>query len=557
VKALLITILFVASFLSHGNETFRSDYELLLKRVSRVDLYLPEYTRIKTSLETTQNDLSSFEHVNILKPEEQEISIMQSEASGLVRDLGSPSSQLFTSQIHKDLDAVQLKIQERESFLENEKLKLQIEKQAAFGAGEFSKRFERFIHLQKNGKDIQADLLLRVLPKHERDFAQQYVDSRNYILRESGMQDYLLTSIPRDFEMINSKLKHPEEAITKAEEADLKNIELRERFTEIQDHLKLFQYDLQFKESWQVGSFGCRETNPREYYTFDHFPGWILLKNEEGSAIVKVNQSQPSSFEILYRCEKSGSFGFCLDNKMKQYCRLDPECLSLQSNLEGQFNPVVEFKNNFLGLTTKYAKETYEDVFSKLLPVYDSVSHYWTHQDFRGFADKIEAERSAITATTPAEYKQKFKLILTKHEKEIDRYLKQKPGYEETSELARISKNLARHFILTLEGHTDTVAQNDKIEEFSASQCSLQVNIQSPFCQAHSLWSQRIKVFSEPRPLKNLAPQEECPRAVFRVNPSSGHWSQKSCGPDVPPVSRTISPLDRDVRTILRSIPKT
>lgn len=555
-KKLISAILILISTFCSADESLqlRGSYDQLLLRVKSVDQFLPKYKKIKENAEFAHGRVSAFEHPNMLKLEEVELENMRKLTQSTLTELGDPTSKLFTGQIHKELEDVYKKIQEREKFLKHEQMMKSIEKRATAGQVEFSKRFEKFIQLQKNGKDVQADLLFRLLPKAEKQLALTYKESRIYTLQQSGVQSYLLSSIKTEMEKISFKILYPEKTIQQAKSSEASIKKLTKNLDEIEEQLNLVQYDLQFRESWQVGSFGCRETNPREYYTFDHFPGWILLKNEEGSAIVKVNQSQPSSFEILYRCERSGSFGFCLDNEMKQYCKLDPECLSLQSNLEGQFNPAVEFKNNFVALTTKYAEETYEDVFSKLLPVYDSVSHYWTHQDFRGFADKIEAERVGIIATTPAEYKRKFKLILAKYEKEIDRDLKRKPGYEETSELARISKNLARHFILTLEGHTDTVAQNDKIEEFSASQCSLQANIQSTFCQAHSLWSQRIKVFSEPRPLKNLAPLEECPRAVFRVNPSSGQWSQKSCGPDVPPVSRTISPLDRDVRTILRSI---
>jgi hypothetical protein len=546
-------LLFIFSIaMALAQTSLEKDLLQLNERISTIDNFLPSYRNVKNKANDLSEQLKVYNHPNLIQTEKKQLQQMHEEVVKIDRALADPESKLFTMQVKKEFKAIEEKVSERNKYLQTLEIVKKMEREAAHNINGLSKRYVKYISLLKEGNDTQADVLFRLLPQSEKDKAKQYQEARTYSIQQAGVQDYLEKSIKEEIKKIESKLTYPEKYIQEAITFNASLDHFNVGFHKIKQDMQLVQFDFEIKEAWQVGVFSCNAKNPRAFYTLNNYPGLILLKNDEGTSIIKIDEANPKSFEIVYKCQKTGMFGLCTDNTAKEYCKIDSDCNYHLNSMEQAFNRQAQFETHQKDYTKSYLDSTLDNFLQNFYTAYKENDHYLSKERFQVVYQQILSEQNKIIAKTPEEYARKYKVINEKYEKQMLADLTKIKNYDSKSEKARISQTMMKYFFLTLQGHTDTLMNNDNLQKFSFNRCQ-KANTPDQFCQSYASWQKAVQKFDDLTPINNLV-MNECPRVVFRKDQKTEKYSPHTCGPEysVPPLD--FSPFNSEVQTIIKNI---
>jgi hypothetical protein len=317
-------------------------------RLDMIESFYPQVEGVKSELTRFSQEVTSYTNEKMLDIDEKEKAGLIVRINGMKDGLYSTNQKFNTSVIKKELAQYQKSLVDRSIYTRYESEVGELEKYLYH-----SKRVMKFIERYKQGKYTQAKVEFMLMTKQEKKVADDYSFKKDFLARERGVQESLIKQIQLEEKRINDMLVSSETAVASVENIDRELTAVKIAFNHLQKEVEKTQ--LKFTvDPWKMGQFSCdSKTEPAQYVRFKHLPNMIMLGNLGNQKAVLRFNSVNEAPEVVYSCKKKGQFGGCLDNTLRELCRLDNSCLGSLLAMEESYNRNVFFQNTGLALAQK------------------------------------------------------------------------------------------------------------------------------------------------------------------------------------------------------------
>lgn len=494
-------------------------YSELEIRIQEVDSFVSQVLpAIKTSLIKEIKEIEEFKDQKLVNQDETQKSSYVETIEQLKSEIESAENSLSNASAKISMVALNKVIKEKEAYAEAKK-KLEAMERASGN----SNKLKKYYSLLKARKYTLAKLEFYILNAHEKELAQTYESTNNFLVRELNHQEYLQGEIKRLKEVVIKSLSYPENAIAKIILAEASKQTVMNQFSAFKKNIEgSNQFDYLLPSTWSMGLFSCEEGKKPKYLRFKNYPNLIALDNEGNyNAVIELSNSEPKKLQMVYHCNNLGSFGVCLENKAKKLCRLDSVCAESLDAMEGSFDRNIfftKFQTAFVTYILKTKKTEMQDVlkFNLIaeLAKLGRLGYYTSKNELYNLFDPMIEKIKTIESKTPEAFYKKLKPEILSLEKQEKARLQTLPGFVATSTKGVYTLQALSYVIATIDTELGKITETESIQEYAYKTCE-NSNDQQEFCQNYTAFLNKAKLFTQVEEIQNIVP-EECPRVVFR-----------------------------------------
>lgn len=496
-------------------ESYKKRLNLTLEFKKNVDGYLEKNS-------TLYKEIENYKNKKLIKSDYVILNSLKASLGVHKKEINNNAASLLASNTAKLIDKLDSHYQQRDAFLKNKTKLEEIEKR-----NDHSKQMKQYLKAIKEKKYTKAQVLKLILKASEKTLADEYYDMSLYHLRNKPGQAYLLKEIETQKSEIERKLSYPERAMEKITDAHLANDKLAKEFQDLKITLSKPQIDIEINP-WHSGQFSCSDASEPKFQRFKNFPNYILLLNRDSVlSVLHIDENSPTTPNYIYECKDLSQFGGCLENTKKKLCELDLECKESLSLMEDSFKKDEFFnalQENFI-----------DDLYNKRLLSFRNGEALDILADFErdGGLGGVDIEelreifRNMITIS---------KSLKNRSPESLINEMKKRVEKSRKDSFRRFPKNAKSERALdflhnTMNSFFSQLTNEDKLQEFSYTQCHSHPEISENFCHNYTEWNKKYFVFEEREEVTNLV-EDECPRLVLRPYEQSStdnFFNKNSC----------------------------
>lgn len=519
-------------------------YSELDERIKTIDHFVEQsLPKLNQKIEADLKQISDYKNSKFVPQDEKQKALYLEKINLIKKEIESNSYGLITYSLKRQMDELKKIIDEKEKYDNAKKAYEKLEKN-----NQSSNKLSNYFSSLKNGKYTKARVQYALLNASEKLTADEYEKNLTYTIRESNNQSFLKNEIAKLKGKIVADLSNVESNVTQIKKQDNDEVVTMASFNLFTEDLEQnLQFDYTLPSTWDMGLFSCDLKNKPKYLRFKNYPNLVVLDNDGAyNSVIKLSPSSPSKLDLVYKCQKLGSFGSCLENKEKKLCLLDSDCGQSLTSAEAAFDRNSFFKSVLPSMPSEILKKKKEEYknpanvnliseFAKM----DRLGFYSTSEIY-GLFDILAEKSKGIQANSPEDFYKKIKVEIANIEKAEKIRLQGKPGYSSNSGKGKDSLQVLTYMMNTLDSEMKTMTESDVIQEYSFKACPN--GEQELFCQHYSAFKEKAKTFQAVEEIQNFVP-DQCPRVVFRFESRSPESKSMSETPANFSGCQAISPL--------------
>lgn len=395
-----------------------------------------------------------------------------------------------------------------------------------------SKKFKKYCQLIQVGKNTEASLLKIILSKEEKEKVKIFDENFKLVAINKSNQKFRIEQIKDEYHKLSKSLSYPLQSIDQMNLIKTQMAKINEEQKNIIKNLdQVIQYDFQLPNIYETGFFSC-EQETAKYLRFKKYPDLVVLdKDGTYNSIIKLDQKNPKSLNIVYHCKEMGMFGNCLEDKEKKLCQLDPDCKSVLDEAENIFkehNFFSDVKQNFLFsiLNSKKNEFLNQENFS-VINEFARLNRLgiFNREKIDKTIQNLISKLSKVEAATPEMLHKKLQTIVKQMQQQDLEIIKKNNPNDKDSE------TVLSYIYASVGSELQKIADTELIQKFIIEHCQ-EYPAALAFCSKYNEFKRQVRSFDEVEEIKNYTPKA-CPRFVFRIEDTGqgGHSSLKETTP--------------------------